>query len=73
MLWQLSMYRAVCGGETVNLEECQIEALRFRNAQLRLILMQHERAIAELQQKLINWQQTAIAALAKAEQLEHEQ
>lgn len=73
MLWQLSMHRTVCGGQAVNFEDCQLEALRFRNAQLRLLLLQREEAIARLQQQIANWQQTAIAALAKAEQLEQGQ
>lgn len=56
----------------MNQEDCQLEMLRFRNAQLRLLLVQRDHAIALLHQKLANWQQTAIAALAKAEQLERE-
>lgn len=50
----------------------EVEALRLRNAHLRLLLMQRDERIAQLQQQMANWQQTAIAALAKAEQLEQE-
>ena len=50
----------------------QIASLQFRNARLRLMLIQRDVEISRLQHQINDWKQTAIAALAKAEQLEQE-
>ena len=50
----------------------QAQTLLFRNAQLRLMLLQRDVAIALLQRQIDNWRQTAIAALAKADKLEQD-
>ena len=48
------------------------QTLLFRNAQLRLMLLQRDVEIAQLRRQIANWKQTAIAALAKANHLEQD-